>query len=62
MKTFDNLMMAIGYALSIVIVVMLLTILIVSAKQGMDSGTLLTKCNTKYDRPCELIAVPKEVE
>lgn len=62
MKTINTTMMAIGYALSITIVLMLLTILIVAAKQGMDSGTLLTQCNAKYDRLCELIAVPKEGE
>lgn len=62
MKAINHIMMIIGYALSIVIVLMLLTILIVAAKQGMDSGTLLTQCDTKYDRPCELIAVPKEAE
>lgn len=62
MKYINHVMTMLGYALSIAIVGVILAGTVVSVKQGMEAGTLLNDCEVKYDRPCELIAVPKEGE
>lgn len=50
----------VGYVVLIMLFLLSLSVVCVATYQGMYTGTLLNQCKDKYNRPCELIAIPKE--